>query len=58
METTLDIINLIHDKQRAEALDKIEDLLYKRASEVIDNYKKVVASSYFEEPTEEDLEDQ
>ena len=54
----LNYINLIHDKQRAEALDKIEDLLYKRASEVIDNYKKVVASSYFEEPTEEDSEDQ
>jgi DNA replication initiation complex subunit (GINS family) len=50
METTLDIVNLIHNNKRSDALDKIEDLLYKRAAEVIDNYKKTVASTYFDEP--------
>ena len=53
METSLDIVNLIHGNKRSDALDKIEDLLYKRAAEVIDDYKKVVASTYFDEPTED-----
>jgi len=56
METSLDIVNLIHDNKRSDALDKIEDLLYKRAAEVIDDYKKVVASTYFDEPTEQSEE--
>lgn len=56
METSLDIVNLIHGNKRSDALDKIEDLLYKRAAEVIDDYKKVVASTYFDEPTEQSEE--
>ena len=57
METTVDIVDLIHNNKRSDALDKIQDLLYKRAAEVIDNYKKTVASSYFDEPVG-DTEDQ
>jgi hypothetical protein len=56
METSLDIVNLIHNNKRSDALDKIEDLLYKRAAEVIDDYKKVVASTYFDEPSEQSEE--
>lgn len=52
MESTLDIINLLHANKKADALEKIDDLLYKKAAEVIDNYKKVVASSYFDEPVD------
>jgi len=52
MESTLDIVNLIHGNKKADALEKIDDLLYKKAAEVIGNYKKVVASTYFDEPTD------
>jgi len=54
----LDIVNLIADKKRSEALDKIDDYLYSKASEVIDMYKQTVASSYFDEPTEDTPEEQ
>lgn len=53
----LDIVNLVADKKRAEALDKVTDYLYTKASEVIDTYKKTVASTYFDEPVG-DTEDQ
>lgn len=53
----MDVVNSIHNNNRAEALDKITDLLYAKASEVIDTYKKTVASTYFDEPAEQ-LEDQ
>ena len=49
----LNIVDLIADKKRGEALDKINDYLYSKASDVIDTYKQTVASSYFDEPTEE-----
>lgn len=45
-----DIVNLIHDKKRADALDKINDILNSKASEALDTYKKVVANTYFDEP--------
>ena len=45
------IVDLLADKKRAEALDKISDYLYSKASDVIDTYKQTVASSYFDEPT-------
>jgi hypothetical protein len=48
----LDIVNLIHDKKRADALDKIDDLLFGKAAQAIDDYKKVVANTFFDEPTE------
>ena len=54
METSdyLDVVNLINNNKKSDALDKINDLLFAKASEVIDDYKKVVASSYFDEPVE------
>ena len=47
----VDIVDLLADKKRAEALDKISDYLYSKASDVIDTYKQTVATSYFDEPT-------
>jgi hypothetical protein len=54
----LNIVNLIADKNRADALDKIEDILYAKASETIDTYKKTVASTFFDEPTGDTPEEQ
>lgn len=53
----VDIVNLIHDKNRADALDKINDLMNAKAAEALDLYKKVVADTYFNEPVET-IEDQ
>ncbi len=53
----IDVVNNIHNSNRADALDKINDLLYAKASEVIDTYKKTVAATYFDEPVGE-TEDQ
>ncbi len=47
----VDIVDLLADKKRSEALDKINDYLYAKASDVIDTYKQSVATSYFDEPT-------
>lgn len=55
--SVVDIVNLIHDKKRADALDKINDLLNNKAAEALDTYKKVVADTYFNEPVEQ-IEDQ
>lgn len=52
----LDVVNLLQDKKRADALEKINDLLMVKASEALDDYKKVVASTFFDEPI--DTEDQ
>lgn len=54
----LSIIDLIADKKRADALDKIEDILFAKASETIDTYKKTVANTFFDEPTGDTPEDQ
>ena len=53
----VDIVNLLHDKKRADALDKINDLLNNKAAEALDTYKKIVADTYFNEPVEP-IEDQ
>jgi len=58
MTTSLsrDIVDLLHDKKRSDALDKINDLLMSKASQALDDYKKIVASTFFDEPvdTQED----
>ena len=54
----LDVVNLIADKKRADALDKISDILFAKASETIDTYKKSVASTFFDEPTGDTPEEQ
>jgi hypothetical protein len=48
----LNIINMISDKKRADALEKIDDILYAKASQSLGDYKKTVANTFFDEPTE------
>jgi len=55
--SVVDVVNLIHDRKRADALDKINDLLNTKAAEALDTYKKIVANTYFNEPVEQ-IEDQ
>lgn len=54
----VNIVDLIADKKRGEALDKINDYLYSRASDVIDQYKQTVSSTYFDEPTDAPSEEE
>tara|TARA_B100000579_G_C22774176_1_gene825662 strand:- start:672 stop:899 length:228 start_codon:yes stop_codon:yes gene_type:complete len=49
----MDIVSHIADNQRADAIDKLQDLLYARSSDAVNQYKKSVAATYFNEPTEE-----
>jgi hypothetical protein len=43
---------MISDKKRADALEKIDDILYAKASQSLGDYKKTVANTFFDEPTE------
>lgn len=52
MNNTLDIVNAIADKQKANALDMVKDLMKSTAGEALGMYKKAVASTYFDEPAE------
>ena len=49
----LDIVSAIADNKRADAIDQLQDLLYARSSDAVNTYKKSVAATYFNEPTEE-----
>ena len=49
----MDVVSHIADNKRADAIDKLQDLLYARSSDAVDQYKKTVAATYFNEPTEE-----
>ena len=46
--------NHIADNQRADAIDKLQDLLYARSSDAIGKYKQTVANTLFDEPEVED----
>ena len=46
-----DIVGKFNDNQRASAIDEIHDLLFGKASQAMADYKKVVANTYFDEPT-------
>ena len=48
----VDIVNYIADNQRSSAIDAIQDLLFAKASDAMADYKKVVANTFFNEPTE------
>ena len=48
----VDIVNKINDNDRASAIDAIQDLLFSKASTAMADYKKVVANTFFDEPTE------
>lgn len=49
----VDIVNQISDNNRAAAIDAIHDMLFAKASDAMADYKKIVANTFFDEPTEE-----
>ena len=49
----MDVVSAIADNKRADAIDKLQELLYARSSDAVDQYKKTVAATYFQEPPEE-----
>tara|TARA_B100000131_G_scaffold73522_1_gene69787 strand:+ start:443 stop:664 length:222 start_codon:yes stop_codon:yes gene_type:complete len=54
----VDIVGKIKDNQRASAIDAIHDMLFSKASEAMADYKKVVANTLFDEPTEKETTDE
>jgi len=54
----VNIVNQIADNQRANAIDAIHDLLFSKASDAMADYKKVVANTFFDEPTETEATDE
>ena len=50
----MDVVTHIADNQRADAIDKLQDLLYARSSDAIGKYKQSVANTLFDEPEVED----
>ena len=50
----MDVVKSISDNQRADAIDKLQDLLYARSSDAIGKYKQTVANTFFDEPEVED----
>ena len=52
----VDIVNQIANNDRASAIDAIQDMLFSKASEAMADYKKVVANTFFDEPTETETE--
>ena len=53
-EGVMDVVKHIADNQRADAIDKLQDLLYARSSDAIGKYKQTVANTLFDEPKVED----
>ena len=54
----VDIVNKIHDNDRASAIDAIHDLLFSKASTAMADYKKIVANTFFDEPTDTETTDE
>ena len=54
----VDIIGKINDNQRATAIDAVHDMLFGKASQAMADYKKVVANTFFDEPTEKETTDE
>jgi len=50
----MDVVTHIADNQRADAINKLQDLLYARSSDAIGKYKQSVANTLFDEPEVED----
>ena len=50
----MDVVTHIADNQRADAIDKLQELLYARSSDAIGKYKQSVANTLFDEPEVED----
>ena len=53
-EGVMDVVKHIADNQRADAIEKLQDLLYARSSDAIGKYKQSVANTLFDEPEVED----
>ena len=53
----MDVVTHIADNQRADAIDKLQDLLYARSSDAIGKYKQTVANTLFDEPVEDKPEE-
>ena len=53
----MDVVKSISDNQRANAIDKLQDLLYARSSDAIGKYKQTVANTLFDEPVEDKPEE-
>ena len=53
----MDVVKSISDNQRADAIDKLQDLLYARSSDAIGKYKQTVANTLFDEPEEDKPEE-
>ena len=54
----VNIVDKIGDNDRAGAIDAIHDLLFAKASDAMADYKKVVANTFFDEPTETEVTDE
>ena len=52
----VNIVNKIADNQRSDAINTIHDLLFSKASDAMATYKKTVANTFFDEPTETETE--
>jgi len=48
----VDIVNQISNNDRAKAIDAIHDMLFSKAGDAMADYKKTVANTFFDEPTE------
>ena len=51
----VDIVDKIDNNQRASAIDAIHGMLFGKASQAMADYKKVVANTFFDEPTETEI---
>jgi len=54
----VNIVNQIADNQRSNAINAIQDLLFAKASDAMADYKKTVANTFFDEPTETEEPDE
>ena len=54
----VDIVDKISNNDRAGAIDAIQDLLFAKASDAMADYKKIVAKTFFDEPTETETTDE
>ena len=52
----VNIVNKIADNQRSDAINTIHDLLFSKAADAMGEYKKTVANTFFDEPTETETE--
>jgi len=58
LQGEVDIVNQIADNNRSNAINAIHDLLFAKASDAMADYKKSVANTFFDEPTETEVTDE